>query len=423
MMEITPLFCFTSELKEQTINRLKLQLDSFNNFNPNYNYVPPIEAKSFPEKAMKARLSILKSVYHNDYHTDSFEVDRIIERIQRGNELIWFWGSKKEVDKLLSYFYSDKNNLLPNFALGTVTAINVGEEFGKGAAELCRSGSTDFFITGKPPIIHRTLGYLLNNETDLHNQYHTLCLVPRTRKSEIGIRGGEAVKIIHTKFLRSRFWGYAPWYVMQGGVLEMLEYREINRDVKDVIKAIKSDELWYVVNSEEAEYVKALCLINFNISPEISGDIFEIDSKNVMGSLLSVKDKSIKAFNHETIICDSNVNPITNFKQLIFKELLSNLMENVCSCKVIRLNLLNKTHTAIQRDIRKLGFKLTMISPPKRSWCIDGNGLSSEVYIPPYGFWCLPNKALTIAPPYYINFSVVGKLESDILSYLKKILV
>lgn len=419
-MKIEPLLCFPSETKEQSIERLKFELSSFNNFNINYNYVSPIHSKEFPEKALKARLSILKNVYKNDYHTDSFDINRIIKRIQDGDELIWFWGSRSEVKNLFSYFHSNKDTLFPNLTLGTVTAINAKEEFGKGTAELCRSGSTDSTITGKPPIIYRTLEYLLNHETDLHNKYHTLCLVPRTRKSETGIRGGEAVKTIHTKYLRSRFWGYAPWYVMQGGVLEVLEYREINRNVQDVIKAIKSDELWYITDIEEAKFVKNLCLINFNISPKILNDTFELESRNVMGSLLSVKDENIKEFNHETIICGSE-EAIKSSKQYSFKEALSKLIKNVCSCKVIRLNLMNKTHTAIQREIRKLGFRLTMISPPKNSWHIDDRGQRCEVNVPAYGFWCLPNKYLTIEPPYYINFDVVDRLESNILNYLRKI--
>lgn len=418
-MKNSPLLCFPSETTIKHIEKLKEELKSFSNFNAENNYISPLITKQFPEKSLKVRLSILKKVYKGDYFTDSYDISRIVKRIQDGDEQIWFWGSSHEIENLNSYFHSGLNCIAHDFSLGSVTAINVENEFGQGVAELCRSGSTDFIITGRPPIIYRTLGYLLSDEKDLHNKYHTLCLVPRTRKSETNIRGGEAVKTIHTKYLQSRFWGYAPWYVMQGGVLEMLEYREINRDVQDVISAIKSNKVWYISNSDEAQFVRNLCRINFNIFPEIINAPISYESKDIMGILLSVNDENIKEFNHETIICASKEVVTNNHKQYPFKKLLFNLLKSQCSCKVIRLNLTNMHHCAIQEEIRKLGFKLTMISPPKNSWFIDGSGQKQTVEIPPYGFWCLPNPALTIALPYYINFGEIDVVEYEILSYVK----
>lgn len=421
-MNNSPIFCFPYESNEEIQLRLKNELKKYTKFDSEKNCVLPKISQCFPEKAMNTRLSILTQVYNNDYHTDSFDTSRIIKRINDNNELIWFWGAESQIKRLLLYFHSKKKVGPKNLLLGTVTAINASEEFGLGVAELCRSGSIDNILPGKPPIIHRILSYLSKEDESLYNRFHTLCLVPRTRKSEPGIRGGEAVHTIHTKYLRSRFWGFAPWYVMQGGLLELLEYREINRNIEDIINDTNLDNYLYILDFNEAEFVKCLYSLNFNRSPNIINDLDDLDYFNIKASLLSVNDPNIKEFNHETLICYTALesqNSKTSCHS--FNDLLNVLLVETCSCKVVRLNLMEKSHLAIQKRIKDLGFKLTMISPQRITWYLNDRSELININEPAHGFWCLPNASLRIAPPYYVDFKTNNVLEEYTLTYLRSL--
>ncbi|HVV69159.1 MAG TPA: hypothetical protein VG895_00315 [Patescibacteria group bacterium] len=417
-----PLLCYPYENKEKSISRLSEKLKEYPDFCHKKNYISSIESKSAALQALDVRLNILKSVYQNDYHTDCFDYQRLAQRIHEDDEHIWFWGDQIEITKLRNYFKEKNAFILP--LLGTVTAISAFDEFSLGTAELCRAGSSARNFKGSPAIIYRVLQFLTKAETYLYDRYHTFILVPRTRFSTENVRGGEAVKKIHTEFIRSRFWGYAPWYVMQGGMLEFLEFREINRDTNDVVKAIMQEIPWYIANLAEADYVKTLCLLNFQYAPTIitSAKPPKINFHKVSASMQASTDTKLRAFNHETLICHSDNNqdlPKSSISS--FDTLFSLLLENDSACKVVRLNLLDHSHLSIQEFLYEHGFRLLNISPPKLSWVIH-NGQKKIIEQPPYGFWSMPSKNFPLAPPYYINNKTIDNLELNILNYIKNII-
>jgi hypothetical protein len=410
--------CYPWEDKIQTLKRLQEEINKYSSFDPSKNQLTPEITRLFPLRSIAIRLSILYRVYKDDYHTDSFDIDRLSKRIIDNNELIWFWGSQENMNYIQNYLSPE--TVQNQFLAGTVTAINVNKEFGPGTAELCRSGSTDTIVKGKLPILHRTLSYLTDKNSLLYKKFHTLCLVPRTRKSTEDIRGGEAVNTIHNKYLRSRFWGYAPWYVMQGGFLEFLEFREINRDVADVIQAIKLSSNWYIADDKEADVVRNLCILNFNLTPPLVNASNYFPNRLVSIPYLHLKcsDEKIRLFNHETIICYPDEN--SESYDLIDGDKFFSLLEATeCSCKVVRLNLLDERSIFIQKILKHLGFKFSMMSPPKVSWVMK-NDKYVDITLPPYGYWSFPNPKYIIEPPFYFKYRRGSSTEEQLVNYFSR---
>jgi hypothetical protein len=389
---------------------IRRDLEKCTGFDVALNSVDPIETRLNPEAAARVRLQVLLETYAGDYHTDSYAMNRICRRVDAGDESIWFWGSAREISALRQTLAAHES-ITPSSSwnLGTVSVLSADREFGAGVGELCRSASIDKAVGAKAPILARTLGFMTGSERSLNNRYHTLALVPRNRLSTASIRGGEAVNRIHVRYVRSRFWGFAPWYVMQSGAIEQLDFRETYRSPESVMLAIAGSSKWYFADPIEAHFAQCLCLLNFGLSPPIAitraGPV-----EGLRGDLL-LPEPELLATNHAMLTVASTGSESVD-------SAVPGLLNRGACCAVVRVCLTDVTQTNLQSLLVSRGFRLTAIVPPKRTW-IWGNRQQEAVASPPWGFWCLPRADLTIEQPFYLGEAGEGAQESFVLEYLR----
>ena len=238
--------------RETTLSSLTDILHALSGFEPAANIIHPNETRKHARAAVLVRLDVLRRVYCDDYHTNSYAIDVLAERVSRGDELIWFWGSAAEIAALRAYL-AGGTAPVPAFAVGTVSVLPAEGIAGPGTGELCRSGSMDRVLGVRGPGVERIVDFM--SGADWGRSYDSLFLTARNRASAPGVRGGEAVHRLHVHHVRSSFWGFAPWYVMQGGCVELLDLRECYRDPDDVARALAASEGWWLAEQDDADFV------------------------------------------------------------------------------------------------------------------------------------------------------------------------
>lgn len=392
-----------------SINKNLKKLD----FDPAMNCIRPEELYSNPVNSLKLRAEILLNVYKGEYHTDSFNYERLSRNILNNKENIWFWGVAEEIEK--ARFILSKSSInevdCRELCLGTVTMLSVENEYGIGYKELCRSGSTDISLGAKAFILYRTLDYINDNGKNSYYSNHTQVLVPRNRKSTSTIRGGEAVNKIHSKYARSRFWGFSPWYLMQGNNIEILDFRECNKNPEHVKMAIESSDTWLFVNENEALFCKTLSELNFGIAPKIEVlNGYKINNKlGNRANLIMPEDEKLINANHITIAVD-------NKGKYEFDDALKNCEKASPCCLVVKLDLTDTNNLNVQKILIEKGYRLTNITPPKIIYNYTSRG-TREIKINPFGYWSKPRKSEKLILPHYYK-NPANDLESIIFEYL-----
>lgn len=355
------------------------------------------QTRQWPRAAVQARASVLKAVYGGDYHTDSFDVARLAGRVADGSERVWFWGDPEELRRIWNETAAGVERTVPR--VGTVSVLDATAEFGAGHLEMCRSGSLSA-VAATPFSVLRVFEFL-QGDLDGNGPVDAIILVPRARASRDGIRGGEAVNRLHREKIRSSFWGFAPWYVMQGGFLEILEYREVLRERRAVLSALKLGSLFFCDESDR-RYVEALLQHNLGNS---GAQLVTLpsDGGTVEQSLAQLSDSppDLRRFNHVTLAAQrSGRTPIGEALQLGADY----------ASTVVRIDLADPASLGTQALLNKSGFTLTCFSPGKAS----RKGSRREMW----GYWSRPNPELSLAPPFYWRESPPSVNDAVILDRL-----
>ncbi|CCH71003.1 hypothetical protein BN10_740015 [Phycicoccus elongatus Lp2] len=395
------------------VRRMSDDLARFTQFDPARNAISPTETSAAAEVAIMARMSVLLRVYSDDYHTDSFDIERLAAQMRAGTESIWFWGEAEQIGRLRNAL-TDPPYPLPSFDVGTVTVLSAEGEFGPGHGELCRSGSTDPGLGATAPILSRSLQYHLGEETYPHDRYHTLVLAARNRASTDKIRGGEALQRIHSRYVQSRFWGYVPFYVMQGGVLEQTELRESNRDPLDVVRALRDQPVWHFADDREARFAASLVELNFGFPQPVTVDDGSETADSWPGFVSTLPPSpALVPNNHASlrIAAEGGASLDATVAEAI--------ASGVC-CVAVRLPLSDPFTSGVQRWLRAHGFNLSAVCPPKDTWYADP--LRHDVQTPAYGIWVRPRPGLVVIPPHYAQRLGAIPAESEVLRYHREVL-
>lgn len=423
------IFPYGIESKIENISRLRHCLNSL--VGSDCNIIYPCFTALSPLSSATLRINILQTVYKGQYYTDSYDMQNIEARIRNHNEFIWFWGPEEVVSKAKILLESNALHMGDTpLKLGTVSLINAASEFNKGTGELCRSGSFDSSFGAKYSSLKRVIDYLDNHNSYLHRSFHTLCFVPRARRTSKTVRGGEAVNKLHKEYIRSHLWGFAPWYVMQDSKLELLEYKEINRDFADVIQAVKNTEAVYIAEEEASRFVHSLFLGNTNHAPPILNTVPAAYSTQKLPTEFSyytieTLDPKIKKFNHKLVVVDLK----ENFQNGIHTEdpVISPFAVNdscidknqTSACMVYKVNIEHPASLEIQLALKNKGYRLLMITPPKETWIYDNFGNLVNLDIPCYGFWNKTNTAYPMEYPFYFYADKMDALTDSIITYVK----
>jgi len=390
-----PRLCHPFPGREAYARTLHQALGRLDGFDPSRHVLGPLETCRFPRHAVRMRHSVLLRVYCGDYHTDCFDIDRLAHAVERGEERIWLWGEEDQIRAFHAYCTGDFNDP-PDLRLGTVTVLPAEFLFGAGRHELCRSGSCDTSLGAKGASLQRIVNFVERHAEA--GPADSWVLTPRNRASAPSLRGGEAVHRLHSHHLRTRFWGFAPWYVMQGGALEMLDLRECDRDGGDTDGGRHWRQPWLLRTPQAARFVAALTWLNYRRVPPI-----EVVADARADGFLTARtgrayDASIQPFNPTAMVVGTE-------GDLSLDDAHRTLEARNACAMVARVALTESDAPAAQAFLEDRGYRLTGILPPTPR-------------VPPQGFWTWIHPHHPVAPPHYLN-SCSDDEENAVLDYCR----
>ena len=401
-----PLRCSQPLARETRWRRLAAAQE----FDPEAQMIGAGEAAATPEAAVRLRLAILLETYAGDYATAAFDVDAIAARIGAGGERIFFWGDPEAVAaarKLLRARGLRDGGAVPR--LGTATVIDASGELGPGHAEMCRTGSTCGSVAAAVPIALDLLELFDGAGGQPLGRAHTLASVPRNRPSSATVRGGAAIHRIHVRTLGSSFWGLAPWYRMQEGVLEVLDFREIYADPAAQLEAIRAMPPALLASAEDAELVALLLRLNLDESPMPAAVLHverPADAPAPAGrwAVLPLAEGDLAAANPVFV----HPHPEGAHRSLSAALAAAEALPHCC---VVARLALDHARLAGQRDLAARGYQLGAVSPPK-----PGAGPRGMT-----GLWSRPDAALPLALPYYLTRRAARPVERELLGQLGRL--
>jgi hypothetical protein len=396
---------------------MERNLADFLRLDPKTHLVGADETARQAEMAARMRTSVLLRTYRGDYHTDSYDVARLAEKVRAGDELIWFWGAPTEITRFRELLESPPVDDVPPLALGTSTTLSIETEYGGGYAEACRNGSMDTALGSKFPYIWNTYRYITGDEDAINRRYHTLIGTSRNRASAAEVRGGEAIHRLTSHYLHYRFWGYVPFYVMQGGVLELLDLVECNRDQSDVLRALRKSPPWMFRRQVEADFATALTEMNFGVRPSTIVDPASTatDSERTRYRLLMPASADLLATNHVVV---RPVRPDDDVAGLTMAEALRQAAESGTCCTAVHVDITDPECLNVQDQLVEREFVFSAMLPPKETW-FERGGVRHRVDTPPTGIWVRPRPGIPVEQPYYRQRQSTYPAEAAVLGYLR----
>lgn len=362
-------------------------------------WLDPEACKQHPLLAVRLRRSVLMRCYNGDYHTDVFEEERLTASVADGSERVLFWGPADVLANTAEMFARGTlpcDAELDTLALGTHTSLRGDELYGPGHLEVARTGSAQTDPRAAREAITWDLGRVLSGERG--DSFHTVSCVPRNRRSAPGIPGGTAIHRLHTREVGSWHWGLAPFYVMVGGSLEVLDYRELSIDDGMVRAGFNEGGPALVSDARTAALVEQLCALNgFTI------DVRVISS----GPAPRVRPSDgPPADPHGPRVVHLDLDYLGERLPRAFARLGE-------ACTVAMIDLEDARSVAVQVALLSGGFVLTYISPPKV--VLDPEAAGGRRRVPLRGGFCRVLSSAPLAPPFY--------LAGGPLSYTEKVLV
>lgn len=351
----------------------------------------PEESRMAPEISFATRLQILMAAYNQDYHCPAMDPAINIAAIAEGKEHVIFWGDPESIATLRAVMRKGETRV-SNAALGTATLFSPNHaathlphasqrfEIGRTASIASMAGSVP------------TIALLLQAIDGFFGPCSTIYSTPRNRVGSARACPGAPIHRLHLRELRSSFWGFAPWYLMQDETVEWLDYREIYSDPKIVKRSLHEGGMLPLLSPIDVEYCR--CLIQLN-APGAESRWFpsapqaKVSSSWMVSSYLERQD--VQMYNPifiEQAPVGTEGSPL--------EESLARLQYVSCSCKIIRAPI-NTVSGAEQAILASAGFRLNSIAP---HFPIPGNSLERLSLV---GFWtrCDPKRA--IAEPYYFS--------------------
>lgn len=211
-----------------------------------------------PALAAGLRSQVLKEVYFGDYHQDVTDLPRLSRLIEEDQERLVFWGSAGNIADLRAALGTGAldASTIDRLArsLGTATFINRERIFGAGIWELSRTGSASSALSLSRPMLAALARHWAGSQWPDDVVYCT----PRNRPSAPRIPGGMGIQRFHQRGVRSAFLGFAPWHLMAGGSIELLEFRALLPPQSPMRLAMTLAEPPHVPYERQAEFCRAI---------------------------------------------------------------------------------------------------------------------------------------------------------------------
>jgi len=371
-------------------------------------------SKLTPKSALLLRIQILLYTYNGDYHTDAFDMKRLVNAVESNFEKIFFWGADKDIERAKLILGSSQENveeqlLIANPILGTATLLESSKAKNGQLYELTRTGSISKSIHSTIANIKELIELFKEESTKKYNN-QIVFSTPRNRTSNLEIRGGAAIQRQHVRELNSTFWGWAPWYTMQGDFLEILDYREIYKKPEHFIKWLNHLSTLYFYDADNVEFTLKMFRLNLSDNCKIPDCKIQPikDLNNYLWESTKVKSKSLIPFN--PIFISKAINEKEGFplESLIEDAALAN---PACTC--VELNLQDKNNVIIQEYLIK------------QKWVFVGlrfyPSLNDYDQFEVKGSWVKIRKGSKLAKPYYLNMKGFNEEEEILLIHLRSV--
>ncbi|WUS99729.1 hypothetical protein OHA46_24970 [Streptomyces sp. NBC_00708] len=372
---------------------------------PGTTWMDPEVCRRNPLLAVRLRRSILMRCYNGDYHTDVFDEERLAGRIADGSERVLFWGPADQVSRTAELFHAPgcpPAEVLDGLSLGTHTSLPGEELYGRGHVEVARTGSTQGDSAGAADAILWDLGRVLAGARR-GEELHTISCVPRNRRSAHGVPGGAAIHRLHTRAVGSRHWGVAPFYVMAGGSLEVLDYRELSFEETYVRQGFDTCGTVHVSDTMSASLAADLC--------ELNG--FDVDIRTTETGPLGRRDAVAPAPPG-----DAHGPRVTHMDlDAPERTLAEAAADRGEACTVAVCNLNDARSLPLQAALVRDGFRLTYISPPKLVPSPEGHRS-----IPLRGGFCRIRTDAPLAAPYYLERGPLSDTERKLAAQYRDLL-
>ncbi|HKH47090.1 MAG TPA: hypothetical protein VKM72_20730 [Thermoanaerobaculia bacterium] len=378
-------------------------------FDPRRFCLAPAETRRAPRTAVRARLSTLLRTYAGDYHSDSYDVERLAAQVLSGTERILFWGEEESIAALRGWTragHEPTDAELDGLALGTATVLDVAHEFGEGHAEMCRTGSVCRSVPSTGPILWDVLALLGEEPGGAFAGCHTFLSVPRNRRTTPQIRGGAAIHRFHVHDLGSSFWGVAPWYVMQGGFLEVLDYRELYRSPAAAAAQWQGAELWLTAEPEAA-FAAALLELNL-CDAEAPGLrlLRPAPPRPARWRVCAAASPALVRYQPGLVWPDA-AGPFHSLHGAV-----RDLEARGCACVTVCLPLEDPGWATYQQRLGRAGFHLAGLLAPRQA---------AGERRPCHGMWSRPRPGVSLAEPYYLAAARPAPGEEAVLHHLSRI--
>ncbi len=363
------------------------------------------ECRAHPYAALALRTYILLKTYRNDYHTDVFDLDRLAEGIRKEEERIFFWGDPEAVAigrRFLTTNHRTVPDAMPEIQLGTATILNTSLPEENSIAELTRTGS----ISQQIPSVHSNIEEL--ESLFRTSGYQVIFSTPRNRTSTPEIRGGAAIQRQHVRALNSAFWGWAPWYIMQGGFLEILDYRELYREPENIAQQLRVLPGLFVHHKTEAKFIADLFALNLGFSPPVSNTAEGETTGHLQKGwrIGNVASADLMAFN-PVFLCEDETGEKGTFEKAI-----THLERMPGACHLVELNVCDSKNIRFQKILQQRAFYLV---------CVRVH-VAKNKKIKLIGAWAKQKKTTPVAPPYYLNMQGFSEVENRLLGYLRNLM-
>jgi hypothetical protein len=363
------------------------------------------EAARAPRCAVAARQMILMRTYDGDYHTDVTDLCRLSDRVRAGTERIFFWGATKEIEDLRRHFAADGGDpeAYRHLWLGTATLIEQSDIVGAPTWELSRTGSVSREISALAPNVHA-----IQEHFRAEPECGKIFTTPRNRTGAPGAKSGVAIQRMHQREILSTFLGFAPWYVMQRGEIELLDYREILRDPLKLRRLPQPRATPGVFSPVELGFIDALLSGLGRAAPaRLMLDAPCRPNAEIQSwTLVESSNSEDQCFQPIFLRPANPEEPASGG----IEDQLGTPAAGAAACFVVRAPLAGFTR-ALAHILRSSGFALCAIETP--------------LFCKPWwtAVWARPRQNAPIRAPYYTEVSDLDSMERLVLGYLRKCLV
>lgn len=296
---------------------------------------PDSEIISSEQKAA-LQTTILIDVYDKTYPLGDVKkaADQIKDWIQR----VLFWGSSTL--EIIEWKW------------WTLALIQDFSKW-KKTVEMCRAGS-NFNQGGWVMAVRRLINYFL--ESELNQIYAT----PRNCDSRYNIEGkeipwGRAIYKIFCRIPEMQFWGIAPWYIMPGEALELLDLRVLTK--KDLIREKIAQGTPLHIHSVQNRTIFWEIIQNnywMRCSFDLSAPNWVID--NFIFSAKYNSNPNLRKYNYTMFEMSAEwsvkLSNLTNYSLEIWSWV-----------DLIKLDLFDPSNQIVQEYIEQLGFKMVSLFP------------------------------------------------------------